>query len=425
MPTIDGYSAVGNNPNLQSLRDDDIDTRPAEAGHRQVVLSADGQTYLKTEGSAPVPAFAGPPQVDRDHAGKAALQVMHEHVRTDVNQLSSAWQGPGSGAVGINYSELIEVLVKLDSEQAKSSREARTYQYKEIAATQMQGAEDLRKAGQLEFIGSMVSSSMTMAAGFVQIGSSASAMGGGEAAGAGESAEAAGESIEGSTEAIEGVGETNASPVEEEETTTSFSEGAQLGQFDGSDPAGEASGDLGPDDTTAETEAELEQAAARAQSGESAEGPNDTTAETEADAGADEAAEQEQELTEQKDKAGREEQRKDLFDDDTKKLMKQFSRDTHANVGAQASQAKLSLGTGLAQGFQGMGTAGKGAADLGASELRAKEKEEQAIAAEQQAVMQQETDYGKSAEENAKKMMDIYDAIAQSRDASMQRVVSA
>lgn len=413
MPTIDGHSAVGNNPNLQPAHDD-IDTSSAEAGRRQVVLSADGQAYLKTGGSAPVPAFAGPPQVDREQAGKAALQVMHKHVRADANQLSSAWPGAQGSSFGINYSELIEVLVKLDSEQAKASREARTFEYKEIAATQMQGADDLRKAGQLEFIGGMVSSSLTMAAGAAAIGSAASTMGG-EAEGTGAATEAAGESIEGAS------AETSVSPGEEEEATTSFTEGTGIGDVEGPDPAADISEDLGADETTADTEAELEEAAAKADSGESA----GDAGETEASADADETAEQEQELTEQRDKLEQKEQRNDLLDDDTKKIMKQFSRDTRANAKSQSSQAKLSIGTGLSQGIQGMGSAGKSIADLGASDLRAKAKEEEATASEQQAVMQQETDYGKSAEENAKKMMDVYDAIAQSRDASMQRVVSA
>ena len=413
MSTIDGYGAVGNNPNLQSLRDNDIDARPTRDKQQQVVLSVDGQSYLKSAGNAPVPAFAGPPRVDRDQAGKAALQVMHKHVRTDVNQLSSAWDAgaSGEGHIGINYSELIEVLVKLDSEQAKASREARTYEYKEIAATQMAGAEDLRKAGQLEFIGSMVSSSATMAAGAFQVGSSMHAMG------------SEGGSVSASSEAAESAGATeemNTGTVEEEETTTSFNEGMEPGQLEGLDATPETSAETGEEDTTAELETEVEEAAAKAQSGEPNEGAGET--EASADADADDASEQEQELTEQKDK---EKKQEGLIDEDTKNVMKQFSRDAKANVSAQRSQARLSIGSGMAQGMQGIGTAGKGAADLGASEYRAKEKEEQAIAAEQQAVMQQETDYGKSAEENAKKMMDVYDAIAQSRDASMQRVVSA
>ena len=420
MSTIDGYGAVGNNPNLQSLHDDDAGIKSTRDKQQQAVLSADGLAYLKPGGSAPVPAFAAPPQVDGGHKGKAALQVMHENVRADVNRLSSAWQGadpnlsgPDRGFAGINYSELIDVLVKLDSEQAKASREAHAYQYKEIAATQMQAAADVRKAGQLEFVGAMVSSSMTMAAGAVQIGGAMYAMGSdGGSGGAGP---------ETSGESAETTAETNAGALEEDDAAVSFNQGMEAGEVEGADSTATSNEETGADDTTSELETELEDAAAKAQAGETAGGAGETEASTDADA----AAEEELELTEQQDGANKAEDNKGLIDDDTKQIMKQFSKDARVNASAQSSQAKLSMSGGLAQGFQGVGSAGKGVADMGASEYRAKEKEEEALAAEQQAVMQREMDFGKSAEENAKKMMDVYDSIVQSREASMQRVVTA
>ena len=340
MNTINRYGTVGATPNLQSVHDTTA-VKQTRSGQPQV-LSADGLSYLKADGKAPVPAFAGPVQVDQDQQGRGALQVMREHVRADVDGLTTAWADPkvnlsdpqGSG-FGINYSELIEVLVNLDSEQAKASREAHTEQYRAIAAKEREGAEDIRKAGHLEFVGAMISSSMTIGA-----------------------------------------------------------------------------------ETTTELQTEVEEAASNVEAGEAEQ--TEASADVE-----DTTVEEEMELTEQQDEETQTRQDKKVLDDDTQKMMRQFSKDARANVSAQSSQARLTAAGGLSQGLTGVGSGAKGVADMGASEYRAKEREDQAAAAEQRASMERERDYGKSAEENAKKMMDIYDAIAQSRNASLERVLSA
>ena len=401
MTTIDRHSAVGNTPNPQPLSGA-AGVKAAQAGAPGAPgVDADALAYLKKEGNAPAPAFAGPARADHEQHGKAALQVMHDNVRADLDELSSSWQGAGfsdpTGAgVGINYSELIEVLVKLDSEQAKASREAHTWEYKQIAATEMQAAADARKAGQLEFVGAMVSSSMTMAAGAAQVTGGAYAAGA-EGGGGGAATETAGEGS-----AVEA----QAPAVEEGEAPVTVNEGLEGGgEAATTTDSAAGSEEAGIEDTMAAQD-EVEEAAADAQSGAAVEGEDEVAVEE--DAG---------KRSGQKDRQ--------LFDDDTQKMMRQFSKDARAQVSAQSSQVKLSISGGIAQGLQGVGTAAKGVADLGASEYKAKEKEEQATAAEQQAVAQRELDYGKSAQENARKMMDVYDAIAQSRNASMERVLSA
>ncbi len=416
MNTVNRYGVVGATPNPQSVHDTAA-VKQTQSQHPEV-LSADGLSYIRTDGNAPVPAFAGPVQVDQEQQGRGALEVMQEHVRTDVNGLSSAWTAPGvnrpgpqEAGFGINYAELIEVLVKLDSEQAKASREAHTEQYKAIAAKEREGAEDIRKAGHLEFVGAMVSSSMTIGAGAVQVGGAMYAMG--ADGGVGASAETASTGVEGAT------AETGAGSMTEEGGALSAPlETTLAGEAEGAPEATSMTSEEAGAETTAELQTEVEEAASNVESGE--------TAATEARAEAGETT-AEMELTEQQEEeeATQTRQNKKVLDDDTQKMMRQFSKDARANVSAQSSQARLTAAGGLAQGLTGVGSGGKGAADMGASEYRAKEREDQAAAAEQRASMERERDYGKSAEENAKKMIDIYDAIAQSRNASLERVLSA
>ncbi|MCY4153873.1 MAG: hypothetical protein OXE03_07065 [Gammaproteobacteria bacterium] len=419
MNTINRYGTVGATPNLQSVHDTTA-VKQTRSGQPQV-LSADGLSYLKADGKAPVPAFAGPVQVDQDQQGRGALQVMREHVRADVDGLTTAWADPkvnlsdpqGSG-FGINYSELIEVLVNLDSEQAKASREAHTEQYRAIAAKEREGAEDIRKAGHLEFVGAMISSSMTIGAGAVQVGGAMYAMGADGGGGAGASAETAGAGVEGAT------AETGAGSMTEEGGALSapLGETSMVGEAEGAPDAVSMTSEDAGAETTTELQTEVEEAASNVEAGEAEQ--TEASADVE-----DTTVEEEMELTEQQDEETQTRQDKKVLDDDTQKMMRQFSKDARANVSAQSSQARLTAAGGLSQGLTGVGSGAKGVADMGASEYRAKEREDQAAAAEQRASMERERDYGKSAEENAKKMMDIYDAIAQSRNASLERVLSA
>ena len=349
MSRIDGYGS-GNTINPaetgQIQSSDEIKARSAG----QATTDADAAAYLKIGAKPPLPAFAGTVSQGDTAEGKKALQVIGHNI-------------------GIDYSALLALIVKLSSEERKASSEAAVMDIQAVAAQTKSAANDIRSGATLALVGGIVSSSINIGAGAVSIAGG-------------------------------GMGMRTASAANAPAAPTDIETSA-------------------PETTTAETEpsapsAEMVKTAPSETGAPGTESSESTSAETTEDA----AETAQEDISETEAKQSQSDTATDL-----EKSMKSFAGEGRMFMISQRANSIATITQGVSSSMQGAAGGVQSGFKFASDMKQADSKVDEADAQKMQAGLEKERDYGKSAAEDVKKMMDIFSQIEQSQHEARLKIV--
>ncbi len=257
----------------------------------------------------------------------------------------------------------------LSSEERKASSEAAVMDIQAVASQMKVSANDLRSAATLAMVGGIVSSSINIGAGAVAIGGGVKSM------------------------SIASEAQAPTAPTETETT------------------APESSAESEPSAPSADMvkSAPSESGVTGSESSESA---SAETTEDAADTASEDISEAEANKANQTDTAT-----------DLQKSMKSFAGEGRMFMISQRANAVSTISQGVSSSMQGAAGGVNSGFKFASDMQQAQAKEDEAKAQELQAGLEKEKDYGKSAAEDVKKMMDIFSQIEQSQHEARLKIV--
>ena len=277
--------------------------------------------------------------------------------------------GVMSHNIGIDYAAILALIVKLSSEERKASSEAAVMDIQAVASQMKVSADDIRSGATLALVGGIVSSSINIGAGAVSVA------GGG-----------IGMRTASSAPGTAGPGEIESSAPE---TTTAESEpSAPSAEVVKTAPSeGGVSGSEGSESTSVET---TEDAAETAQ---------EDISKTEAQQNQSDTA------------------------TDLEKSMKSFAGEGRMFMISQRANSIATMTQGISSSMQGAAGGVQSGFKFASDMKQADSKVDEAEAQKMQAALEKEKDYGKSATEDVKKMMDIFSQIEQAQHETQIKIV--
>ena len=267
--------------------------------------------------------------------------------------------------VGIDYTALMTLLVNMSSEQRKASAEATVIDVLNVADQMKVAAGDIRSGAAVALAGGIVSGAFNIAAGAA--------------------------SIVGGAKSFSISSDSGATPTdittETETTSTSNAEGPGVA----ADTAAVDSSSMAPE----------------------SEAPSESMAQENTEA-------LEQDISRQETES---QAKKPAFDtSDMKKTLEKFESQNRVMMMQQKAQGIYLASSGATAGLQGIGGVAGSMGKFGSDMYQAQSKEDEAVAQERQAALEKEKDYGRSAAEDVKKMMDIFTQIEQSRHETQGKI---
>ena len=266
--------------------------------------------------------------------------------------------------VGIDYTALMTLLVNMSSEQRKASAEATVIDVLNVADQMKVAANDIRSGAAVALAGGIVSGVFNVAAGAA--------------------------SIAGGAKSFSISSKANPAPTdittETETTSTSGAKGAGVTDTAAVDSSSMAPESEAPSESMAQENAEaLEQDISRQETESQAKKPAVDTS-------------------------------------DMKKTLEKFEGQNRVMMMQQKAQGIYLASSGVTAGLQGIGGVAGSMGKFGSDMYQAQSKEDEAVAQERQAALEKEKDYGRSAAEDVKKMMDIFTQIEQSRHETQGKI---
>ena len=270
--------------------------------------------------------------------------------------------------IGVDYAAILALIVKLSSEERRASSEAAVMDIQAVAAQTRVAANDIRSGAGLALAGGIISSTINIGAGAVSIGGGAKGM------------------------SMASEAQAPVAPTEIESTAPETTE---------SEPSAP------PADMIKSAPAETS-----ASSSEGAESTSMETTEDAADTATDDISE-----TEAK------QQNKTDTVTNLEKSMKSFAGEGRMFMISQRANSFATITQGISSSMQGA-AGGVSSGFKFASDLKqAQSKEDDARAQELQAGLEKERDYGRSAAEDVKKMMDIFSQIEQAQHETQLKIM--
>ena len=275
-----------------------------------------------------------------------------------------------SHTIGIDYAAILSLIVKLSSEERKASSEAAVMDIQAVAAQTRVAANDIRSGATLALVGGIVSSSINIGAGAVSIAGGGMGMRTASAANA------------------------PAAPTEIESSA--------------------------PETTTTETESSAPSAdmvkTAPSETGapgtESSESTSAETTEDSADAAQEDISKSEAKTQNKTDTAS-----------DLEKSMKSFAGEGRMFMISQRANSIATITQGISSSMQGAAGGVQSGFKFASDMKQADSKVDEADAQKMQAGLEKERDYGKSAADDVKKMMDIFSQIEQAQHETQLKIM--